>query len=233
MKTKLSIALMGIVCLFLLVRVEQEAKTPEFNPGKKFTVKELKEDFHLMQTALEEGHGGLYRYTSKQELGQQFDTIFSQLTQPLTAREFLLHLAPLIANINDGHTRLMLPTPHADYLKKQPIIFPFKLKFINKKAYLFRNYSEHTNLVMGGEVISINSQPISTIIEKMLPIISSDGHIESSKYRRLESTGYFGNIYSILFGKTTEYSFVYHLPGKKDEKTIKCKGIPNIGNFPK
>jgi C-terminal processing protease CtpA/Prc len=229
MKTKeLSIALKGILCVFLLcfpLLAEQEAKTQDFNPGKKFAVKELKNDFRLLRTALEEGHGGLYRYTPKQELDQQFETVLSKLTQPLTAREFLLHLAPLIANINDGHTGLILSSSHVDYLKKQPIFFPFKLKFIKKKAYLFRNYSQHTNLVMGGEVISINGQPISTIIEKMLPILSSDGHIESSKYRRLESTSYFGRTYIILFGITSEYSLVYQPPGTKDVKTIKCKGL--------
>ena len=229
MKTKkLSIALKRILYEFLLcspVLAEQEAKTQDFDPGKKFDVKELKDDFRLLRTALEEGHGGLYRYTPKQELDQQFETILGKLTQPLTARELFLHLAPLIANINDGHTGLILSSSHVDYLKKQPILFPFKLKFIKKKACLFRNYSEFTILVMGGEVISINGQPISTIIEKMLPIISSDGHIESSKYRQLESTGYFGRTYNILFGITMEYSVVYHLPGTKDEKTIKCKGI--------
>jgi hypothetical protein len=174
---------------------------------------------------------------------------------------FLLHLAPLIANINDGHTGWMLSSSHEDYLKKQPIFFPFKLKFIKKGvgdpnpftvsqmpffrsfiskvcrknkvsqgiskkgAYLFRNYSEHTNLDMGGEVISINGQPISTITEKMLPLISSDGHIESSKYRVLESTSYFWRTYNIIFRITTEYSLVYQLPGTKDVKTLKCKGL--------
>lgn len=229
MKTKkLSIALRGILCVFLLcspLLAEQEAKTQDFNPGKKFAVKELKDDFRLLRTALEEGHGGLYRYTPKQELDQQFEMLLGKLTQPLTAREFLLHLAPLIANINDGHTGLILSSSHVDYLKKQPIFFPFKLKFIKKKAYLFRNYSQHTNLVMGGELISINGQPLSTIIEKMLPILSSDGHIETSKYRRLESTSYFGRTYNILFGITTEYSIAYQPPGIKDVKMIKSKGL--------
>ncbi|MFC2146727.1 S41 family peptidase [Acidobacteriota bacterium] len=265
MKTKkFSIALKGILCVFLLcfpLLAEQKAKTQVFNPREKFAVKELKDDFRLLRTALEEGHGGLYRYTPKQELDQQFETILGKLTQPLTAKEFLLRLAPLIANINDGHTGLILSSPHVNYLKKQPIFFPFKLKFIKKgggtpnpftvsqmpffrsfiskvcrknkvslgiskkRAYLFRNYSEHTNLVMGGEVISINGQPISTIIEKMLPILSSDGHIESSKYRRLESSSYFSRTYTILFGRTREYSIVYQPPGTKDVKTIKSKGL--------
>ena len=130
MKTKkLSIALKGILCVFLLcspLLAEQEAKTQDFNPGKKFAVKELKDDFRLLRTALEEGHGGLYRYTPKQELDQQLTTLLGKLTQPLTAREFLLHLAPLIANINDGHTGLILSSPHVDYLKKQPIFFPVR-----------------------------------------------------------------------------------------------------------
>lgn len=227
-KKGLSITLIGILCMFLLsplVLAEQKAKTQDFDPGEKFSIKELKDDFRLLRTALEEGHAGLYRYTPKQELDQQFEALLGKLTQPLTANEFLLHLAPLIANINDGHTAVMFSSSYEDYLKKQPIFFPFKLKFIEKKAYLFRNYSEHTNLDMGGEVISINGQPISTIIEKMLPLISSDGHIETSKYRVLESTIYFGRACNILFGITTEYSLVYQPPGTKDEKVLKCKGL--------
>jgi len=229
MKTNGLLVLMKVVlCVCLLfcpLLAEQEAKTHDFNPEEKFTVKELKDDFRLLRTALEEGHGGLYRYTTKKELDQQFETLSGKLTQPLTAREFLLHLAPLIANINDGHTGMTLPSSHIKYLKEQPIFFPFKLKFIKGKAYLFRNYSQQPHLVMGGEVISINGQPISTIIEKMLPILCSDGHIESSKYRRLESTSYFSRTYHILFGKTTEYSIAFLPPGIKDVKTIKCKGL--------
>ncbi len=97
------IAVFCFIFLCCLSPRAQESKEEEFDPEKKFAVKQLKDDFVLLKNALEEGHGGLYRYTSKEELDRQFESIFKNLDQPLTEVEFLRLLYPLIANINDGH----------------------------------------------------------------------------------------------------------------------------------
>jgi C-terminal processing protease CtpA/Prc len=199
-------------------------KSKPFDPAKKYAIKELKEDFQLMRAALEEGHGSLYRYTSKEEMDRQFEAALKKLIKPMTEREFYLVLAPVIANINCGHTGLRLSESYRKYLEKSPIFLPFKLKFINRKAYLFRNYSQDRDMVMGGEVITINQQPVKTIIEKMLEISISDAHIQESKYHYLESTIFFGTRYNLLFGKNTRYSLTYRLPGNKKVKTIQVPG---------
>ncbi len=199
-------------------------KLEPFDPAKKFAIKELKEDFQLLRTALEEGHGALYRYTTKEEMDRQFEAALKKLTKPMTEREFYLFLAPVIANINCGHTGLRLSESYRKYLEESPIFLPFKLKFINGKAYMFRNYSQDPDMVMGGEVISINQQPVKTIIEKMLKISPSDAHIQASKYRRLESTILFGRMYNLVYGKTTKYSLDYRPPGNKKVKTIRVPG---------
>lgn len=210
----------------ILVMAEEttKPKSEPFDPAKKYAIKELKEDFQLMRAALEEGHGALYRYTSKEEMDRQFEAALKKLTKPMTERDFFLVLAPVIANINCGHTGLRLSEFYRKYLEKSPILLPFKLKFINGKAYLFHNYSQDRDMVMGGEVISINQQPVKTIIEKMLKISPSDAHIQSSKYRHLESTILFGTMYNLVFGKTSNYSLTYRLPGNKKTKTIRVPG---------
>lgn len=199
-------------------------KSEPFDPAKKFAIKDLKEDFQLLRTALEEGHGALYRYTPKEEMDRLFEAALKKLTKPMTEREFYLVLAPVIANINCGHTGLRLSGSYRKYLEESPVFLPFKLKFINGKAYMFRNYSQDPDMVMGGEVISINQQPVKTIIEKMLEISLSDAHIQASKYRNLESTILFGTRYNLLFGKTTKYSLDYRPPGTKKVKTIRVPG---------
>ena len=108
---------------------------------------------------------------------------------------------------------------------EHPIMLPFKLKFIEGKAYLFRNYCDDENFVLGGEIISINERPISKVLEQMLAVSPSDGHIQTSKYRRLESTTIFGQLYTLLFGRTTSFSIVYRSPEDKSIKTIKVKGL--------
>jgi len=219
-----------ILCLCLIIlqfqSIEaQEGKIEAFDPEKKFSVKQLQDDFVVLRQALEEGHGGLYRYTPKEELDKQFESIFEDLNQPLTEIEFFRYLAPVIANINDGHSRVNLSDSYESYLGKQPIMLPFKLKFIKGKAYLFRNYSDDENFVLGGEIISINERPISKVIEQMLAVFPSDGHIQTSKYRRLESTTLFGQLYTILFGRTSSFSIAYRSLEDNSLKTVKVKGL--------
>ncbi len=203
----------------------EENKTPAFNPDKTYPVNELKEDFAILRDALEKGHGGMYRYTPKKEMDKMFDDIYKNLAKPKTELELYNALRPLIAKINDGHTSIRLSSPYMTHMKKRPVLFPFNLRFVDGKAYMFRNYSEIPDLEMGGELVSINGKPISKIVEALLPLITSDAHVESSKKYTLQSTVAFGLSYVFLYGETTSYSVAYRPPGKTGLKTIKVKGI--------
>ena len=219
--------LLAVFCIAFLCSPSgkaQENQNNTINPDKKFTPIQLKHDFKILRDALEEGHGGLYYYTPKEKLDLQFDSILKNLDHPLNEIELFRLLAPLIANINDGHTGLMPSLSYRSSMEKVPILIPFNLRFIDKKTYIFRNYSKDKDFVVGGEVISINNRPVSEILEHMMTIIPSDGHVETSIYRKLESTVRFGETYNLLFGKTTSYSIVY---GSIDNKlkTIEVDGL--------
>jgi len=219
--------LLAVFCIAFLCSPSgkaQENQNNTIDPDKKFTPIQLKHDFKILRDALEEGHGGLYYYTTKEKLDLQFDSILKNLDHPLNEIELFRLLAPLIANINDGHTGLMPSLSYRSFMEKEPILIPFNLRFIDKKTYIFRNYSEDKDFVVGGEVISINNRPVSEILKHMMTIIPSDGHVETSKYRKLESTVRFGETYNLLFGKTTSYSIVYRSIDNK-LKTIEVDGL--------
>jgi hypothetical protein len=216
------------LCIILLCSISAkvfESRNEAFDPEKKFTPEQLKSDFKLLRDALEEGHGGLYYYTPKEELDQQFDRILKSLDQPLTEVDFFRLLAPLIANINDGHTGILLSPAYRAYLENEPVLLPFNLRFIGQKTYIFRNYSQDKDFVVGGEVISINNRPVSEILEQMMTVIPSDGHIQTSKFRRLENTARFGETYNLLFGKTTSYSIAYRTADTNELRQVKVQGI--------
>jgi hypothetical protein len=132
---------------------QERIKVP-FNPVKKFTAEQLQEDFTLLRTALEEAHAGLYFYTPKEEMDGLFDHLFAGLDHPMTELEFYGYLAPLIAEVNDGHTGLIFSQNYNTYLQNQPVLMPFKLLFLDGKAYLFRNYSEDEDIELGSELLS-------------------------------------------------------------------------------
>lgn len=220
------IFLFGLSLFLSLPAVSKETKEGTYDPEKKYSVQQLKQDFILFKNALEDGHAGLYRYTPKPELDRQFEAILEELTQPLTEVEFYLLLLPLIANINDGHTRIEFSDSWEKYAENLPIVFPFNLRFIGKKPYLFRNYSNDEDVVMGSELLTLNGHPAAEIVQKMLPLIPSDAHIQTSKFRKLESTTYFGTLNNLVFGREKAYSLTYREYGTGEIKVIDVKGIP-------
>ena len=190
-----------------------------------YTVKQLKEDFVILRNALEEGHAGLYRYTLKEEFDKMFDKIDQSLTESLSEIDFFLKLDPLITNIHCGHTRMGLSSPTNSFINMSPITIPFSFEFINNKTYILYNYSEIKDLIMGGEVVSINGNPIDSIVQKMLPLISSDAQIQTFKYHYLKKANNFSRLYALLYGQCTSFSIIYKSPLNNEKETIDVKGI--------
>jgi len=205
--------------------LSQEENQRSFDPDEKYSVEQLKEDFTLLRTALEEAHAGLYFYSTKGEMDSLFESIYAQLSEPMTEPEFHKHLTLLIAGINDGHTSILSSRNYRIHLSNKGLILPFNLRFIEKKAYLVRNCSKLADLAMGGELVSLNGRPMSEIVNAMLDYISSDGRIETSKYKRLERPEYFAQLYSLLFGVTTEFRLNYRFQDTEKGIEIKVKGM--------
>ena len=219
--------------LFLLgghKAVSQEIDKGEFNPEHVYSVEQLREDFLLLRTALEEAHAGLYYYSSKDEMDKLFDSVFESLDQPLTEPDFYRHIALLTAGINDGHTRILYSRPFDEYLSAEPVLFPLNLVFIEDKTYVSRNYSEIEDIVEGGEILSIDGHPMDDILVKMLPYIPSDGHIQTSKLNFLRSTENFGRLYSLLFKRGSSFTIDYRSPEDGKRKRIRVAG-KNAGDI--
>lgn len=220
------------LCVIFLLGMSDSAIIPQESKGS-FSIQQLREDFQVFRDSLEEGHAGLYRYTPKTELDRQFDEVLKTLSQPMSEVAFYRQLVPVIASINDGHTSIRLSRDYENYLNDQAILFPFNLRFIDKKAYLFRNYSDSLDLPTGVEITAINARPVTDILNQMLPLIPSDAHIETSKLKKLERTDYFGWLLSLLMGKTTTFTISYlendALESKKTQvNAIKPKDLNRI-----
>ena len=68
---------------------------------------QLQQDFDVLKRALEEAHGGLYRYTPGAELDKTFAASRARLNRPMTPREFGALISEALAAIRDGHTRFI------------------------------------------------------------------------------------------------------------------------------
>ncbi|UCG87366.1 MAG: hypothetical protein JSW71_02135 [Gemmatimonadota bacterium] len=191
----------------------------------QFTPQQLREDLAVLRSSLEEGHGGFYRYSSKAEMDLVFERAAQAISEPMTELEFYRLLAPIIASVNDGHTGLMGSRELENYMGRQLVLLPFKLTFVGDRPYLHRNYSDRTDLVMGGELLGINGSAVDEIVPAVLAAMPSDGRVETSKYRRLESTSTFGDIYSRLFGITSHFELTYRSPDDGSVQSIAVEGL--------
>ena len=81
------------------------------SPGapSRLTLDQLREDFQIARHALEEGHSGIYRYTSKADMDRIFDAAGKSLEKPMAPLDFYRVLAPTVASIKCGHTSVVPP----------------------------------------------------------------------------------------------------------------------------
>jgi hypothetical protein len=188
----------------------------------------MKEDLKVLWDVLEEGHGGFDRYTPVDELKKRFNAASNELTKPLTELDFYLRLLPLIAAIKDGHTRLTLSPGATAYFDAQPVLFPFGIRFLKDKAYIFRNLSPDASIKAGAELVAVDGTPITDIVSALLPLMPSDAGIRTSRFRRLEYPANFGRLLALRFGRHGSYRILFRQLQGGEAREISVPGIKEI-----
>jgi hypothetical protein len=195
-------AVLLIICLQFLSSV-QFLKAQE-----TFTVAQLKADFDLFEQALQEAHPGLYRYNSKAHTDSLFAKINGLIDCEMGQQEFYKLLLPLVVQIKCGHTKFH-PNSNwsTNFYYNTEKVFPLRLFFQDKKAYAIGNYEDASSIPAGSEVLEINGNSVSDIMDKMLNSFCSDGNNTTFKY--IEMSHYFGAYYANLFEGPDTFTVKY------------------------
>lgn len=166
---------------------------------------QLLQDFEILTKALEETHTGLYWYTSKEEYNMLKEQISKGLKKDsaLSELEFYHRIAPLITLTREDHCDISLSQKTAQDLHKNGKYFPYLIKFIDQKAYLFNHKNPSGKDLNGYELLEINGKSVKTIIDQLFNTFASDGYILSSKYRWLDDVG-FSNHYATTINSSPE-----------------------------
>ena len=188
-----------------------------FAPGK------LKEDFRVLQDALEKLHPGLYLYTPQEKFDQLFKDTHLAFQKPATIRDFYLRVGPVVEKAKCGHTYFDLPWRLLKQLQKEELLFPLPLFFLNERAFVDL---EDQLIPLGAEVTAINGTPMAEILPRLLPYLRSDGFNETMKYRMLADE--FALHYRLVFGATKTFEIEYTVPGAKMQEKIKIKAIASV-----
>ncbi len=108
-------------------------------------------------------HPGLYQYHDSVYINKRFATLEQQLIKPMSEEAFFRLLNPLVVDIRDGHTKWHRDQRPDDlFAFHQDGLFPLKLYFKDKKAYVVDGYGNNT-VPQGSEVVSINGKTMVAI----------------------------------------------------------------------
>lgn len=197
-----------LILYLLIVLTGCGVAKSSFSPYKKYSPEVLQKDYAIYRQTLEEAHPGLYWYTSKDSMDYYFEKGRQQLNDSLTEPDFRKVLAYVTAKINCGHTSVRPSKAYSNYQDTVRLgrVFPLSLKLWPDTAVVAANLNRRDSILKRGTVITaINGMAMNRIVDTLFSYIGTDGYNLTNKYQVLSNRGYFGSLYSTLFGYSASY----------------------------
>jgi len=187
------------------------AASKQYNPEKKYSAAELRQDFDVLWQTYQQVHPSLYWYNSQDTVDFYFNALKNSLTDSLTEMAFRNKVAYAVEKIKCGHSSVRLSRDFGRYAanKKNDSAFPIYFKtWGGDSLVITRNVLRNdSDLVRGTIVKSINGLPAKTVIETMAALISTDGFNNNFKYQIMSNS--FPTYYHYAFGFSPQYSIEY------------------------
>lgn len=196
---------------------------------------DLKDDVDFTYKKLQRYQSRLYWYISKKDLDFKFDSLKSTITKPMTSFEFYKKITPVITSIRQGH---LIVSPSTKILSKSEQkalkelgagpFSQFEFEVINDKMYVIKNKSDHATIKAGAEVISINDQKTSELINEYYTLFASDGFNKTFKRKRVSNM--FSTFYTNENGPQNSLKYVFKQNDSLHIVSIKRKAAPKKEN---
>lgn len=183
-----------------------------FSPGKKYSPEQLQKDYADYRGLLENHHPGLYWYTGKDSMDHYFEEGRKQLNDSLTEPQFRKVLSWVTARVNCGHTTVRPSKTWNKYSDTARLgkMFPLSMKVWEDAMVVTANLNRRDSILRRGSVVTkINGRTRESIIDTLFDYISTDGYNRTHKFQSLSNRGFFGSLYTNLFGLSDRYDIEY------------------------
>jgi hypothetical protein len=183
-----------------------------FSTAKKYSPEQLQKDYSIYQAILENHHPSIYWYTSKDSMDYYFNWGRQQLKDSMTEPDFRKVLVYVTAKINCGHTTVRSSKKFLRYSDTARVrrIFPFSVKAWEQATVITSNLNRRDSILKRGTAITrINGRSLPWLIDTMFGYISTDGYNLTHKYQSLSNRGFFGSLYTSLFGLPDRFTIEY------------------------
>jgi len=201
----------GYPLILLLFFACSCAVSNKYDPAKKYSPGQLKEDYTLFRNILEESHPSLYWYTSKDSIDYYFDQGARQLNDSLPEYKFRNILSYVVAKIRCGHTSVRSSKAASRYSdRSRSFSLPLSVKAWPDTVMVTSNLNRKDSNVTRGVILrSIEGRPIQSIVDTFFNYLSADGYNLTHKYQTISNGGMFRNMYGSLFGLRRKMNVEY------------------------
>lgn len=191
-----------------------------WSPSDPYAPEQLKKDYMLFRSVLEESHPSLYWYTPKDSMDYYFDWGYRQLTDSMTEPQFRSVLSYVIAKVKCGHTSTRYSRKFLRYLDTARLPqFPISIKTLENDTIVINNNLQKGNLMIrrGTVLTSLNKVPIKNIADSLAKHIPADGTNEGYLMQTLSNRGAFGGWLRLVAGYSNNYELGYLDSSGKEE----------------
>ncbi|MBX2877574.1 MAG: hypothetical protein KTR30_35980 [Saprospiraceae bacterium] len=205
------------IWVFLANTVQAQYQPIPLDPAQ------LRQDFQILKTNLEEFHPCLYTYTNKSQFDAVFQQIEAKLEAPMTALEFFRLLMPLHLAIRNNHTKIYPPNDYVEAATTTLPRLPIRLYWYQDSLFVTEDLSRENQIGVGSQITSINGEDALDVFQFLANQLSTDGFNRSYPYT-LAGLG-FSRYYAYFKGTPDEFLIEYKT-AEGIPKKARIAGIP-------
>ena len=174
---------------------------------KLHAVSDLHRDIDKLYGQLKRHHPKLYQYTPKKVLDFKFDSLKKSINTPIDSRTFYKKLAPVVAEVKQGHVAVgsvskWFTRKERKLLKKNKFEFyDLEVAYLDGKLWV-KDYFGKDSTLVGNEIVSINNESASKLVEIYKTRFASDGY-NKTLHDRFVSKGF-----SVFFTRIKVFKIV-------------------------
>jgi hypothetical protein len=194
---------------------------PELNEFEiTYTLLQVTADFNQLVRYLEEHNPMLF--SIEKDIRDVVEVQRGLLFDGMNQVELIRVLAPIVSAYQCGHTFVGFSRDSYEYFEQNIPVFPLFVRLFEHKLYVTGNYESY-GIPLGSEIISMNGEPMDSILETYLSAISSDGTNLTFKYAIINMI--FSDLYFQFISDSTTFLIEYIEPGSTNILTKTLIGV--------
>ena len=150
---------------------------------------QVRADVALAREAFERVHMGYDRYADPDALAAAWEAVVARGRDGMSVGRFYLEIQAVLAMLRCDHTKAELPAALAEARRTTPVYLPMGWDIVAGRAFVMD--AAASGLARHDEILAIDGQPISALIERYAPLIPVDGFTDAVRERQLAHSGEF------------------------------------------